>query len=31
MKYIKDEQEGLNALKVAEQQLSYEKIEDARN
>ena len=28
---VKDEQEGLNALKLAEQQLSYEKIENARN
>jgi transcriptional regulator with XRE-family HTH domain len=27
---VKDEQEGLNALKVAEQQLSYEKTENAR-
>ena len=28
---VKNEQEGLNALKVAEQQLSYEKTENARN
>jgi len=28
---VKDEQEGLNALKVAEQELSYEKTENARN
>ncbi|MFK8059937.1 MAG: helix-turn-helix domain-containing protein [Polaribacter sp.] len=28
---VKDEQEGFNALKVAEQQLSYEKTENARN
>ncbi len=27
---VKDEQEGLNALKVAEQQLSYKKTENAR-
>lgn len=28
---VKDEQEGLNALKVAEQQLSYKKTENAKN
>jgi len=30
-KLVKDEQEGLNALKVAEQHLSYENTENARS